>query len=170
MRNPQFIDRPCVLIAGESAIVSMAISEDLEAQGYRVVGPYYRCSDAMNWLANQTPDIAIIDVQLPDGSCAELAATLSERGTPFVVHTAWGCRNRPSEFRDAPCIDQPNSSKTLIATMKDLLERRLRAHAAFGERTGTSGFERLPTFSDCSVHSPRSALRAFRMTATSIAS
>jgi len=115
----------------------MAISDELEAHGCRVAGPFHRCSDAMTWLANRTPDMAIIDIRLLDGSCAEIATTLRDRGIPFVVHTAWGCRNRPNEFQDAPCIDQPNSSNTLIAVMKGLLKQRVRDRAAAGESTRT---------------------------------
>lgn len=46
------------------------------------------CAEALEWLVDHTPDMAILDISLRDGECMEVADILVERDIPFVVHSA----------------------------------------------------------------------------------
>jgi two-component system, response regulator PdtaR len=74
-----------VLVAEDSALVSMFVADDLQEHGYQCVGPFARGSDALAKLATQTPDLAIVDWALQDGFCIELIRELRDRGVPLVI-------------------------------------------------------------------------------------
>jgi hypothetical protein len=54
--------------------------------GASVGGPFLSCESAEEWLNLHSPDVAIIDVRLQDGSSAQLAKKLCGREIPFVVY------------------------------------------------------------------------------------
>ena len=89
---------PLVLLVEDEALIALALADDLETAGYQVAGPFHRSSDTLSWLEHQTPDVAIIDVHLRDGSSIELARVLRERGVPFVVFSG---ERRSGQFDDA---------------------------------------------------------------------
>lgn len=99
--------RPVVLLTEDNALVGLDLRDTLEAAGYRVAGPFVRTTDALFWLARETPDLALLDVMLADGPSNALAHALRESGVPFVVYSG----RRPSDtfasdFVGAPWLDK----------------------------------------------------------------
>jgi DNA-binding response OmpR family regulator len=79
------VSRPRCLIAEDQAIISMMMEIDLEEAGYEIVGPFRSCAEALEWLREATPDLALLDHKLSDGTCVELARELKRRQVPFAV-------------------------------------------------------------------------------------
>jgi hypothetical protein len=46
------------------------------------------CLQAEDWLDNNSPQIAVLDVALADGVCVNVASTPIERRIPFIVNSA----------------------------------------------------------------------------------
>ena len=67
---------PVVLVAEDEAVIAMALADDLEAAGYAVAGAFATCESALQWLKDETPDLAVLDPMLKDGICKELAIEL----------------------------------------------------------------------------------------------
>src|SRR5918999_5626827 len=101
-QSPAAKDRR-VLVAEDEAMISVILSGDLRDEGYAIAGPFSRESDALAWLADDTPDLAIVDFVLRDGPCTALLRALRERGVPFVIFSGYARDlDVESEFADAP--------------------------------------------------------------------
>ena len=110
-----------VLVAEDEALISVILAGDLRDEGYVIAGPFSRCHDALEWVAHDTPDLAIVDYMLRDGPCTTLVRTLRERGVPFVVFSGYARGpDTPQEFDDAPWFDKPASLGDLLAAFADL--------------------------------------------------
>lgn len=110
--------RPCCLVIEDQTLIGMAIEAYLEGAGYAVGGPFCSCADALAWLREHTPELAIVDFVLRDGPCTDLARELSRRGVPFVVYSG---RRRgpdtPPEFQGVPWIEKPADRIDLLEAL-----------------------------------------------------
>ncbi len=115
---------PLVLLVEDEALIALALTDDLETDGYRVAGPFHRSSDTLNWLKQQTPDVAIIDIHLRDGSSVKLARVLRERDVPFIVFSGDRRDGRsPAAFDDARWLSKPVGARQLVDTVAELARR-----------------------------------------------
>ena len=76
-----------VLLLEDEALIAVALQADLEDAGYAVAGPFVTCAGALEWLATNKPDLAILDTVLKDGPCKEVALRLTRLGVPFLVYS-----------------------------------------------------------------------------------
>jgi DNA-binding response OmpR family regulator len=113
-------DNRCVLVAEDEAIIGLDLSDELEQLGFNVVGPFMRNSAALAWLSKITPDLAILDVRLEDGTCLDLARELRRRGVPFVFFSgSGGLRSQmESEFPGAPWVAKPATLAHLLGAVQ----------------------------------------------------
>ena len=119
----------CILVAEDEALISVILSGDLSDEGYLIGGPFSRAGDALAWLADHTPDVAIVDYMLRDGPCTTLTRALRERGVPFVIFSGYARgADIEDELRDAPWFEKPASSDDLLAALA-ALATSLRAKA-----------------------------------------
>ena len=113
--------QPVVLLSEDNALVALDLRDALEAAGYRVAGPFGREADALFWLMQETPDLALLDVMLEDGPSDALAHELRRLGVPFLVHSG----RHPGEalaraFADAPWLDKPASCRAVLMHLSQL--------------------------------------------------
>jgi DNA-binding response OmpR family regulator len=93
----------------------MLVEDHLTELGIEVAASLTSCAKALAWLEANTPDFVLLDYQLTDGPCLELARALKRRGLPFAVLSGF----EPSEpkgeaaFRDVPWICKPMSEDAL---------------------------------------------------------
>jgi two-component system, response regulator PdtaR len=117
--------RPQCLVAEDESIISMMMEIDLDEAGYEIVGPFSSCSEALGWLGQATPDLALIDYKLSDGACVELARELKRRDIPFAVLSGsvekW-VQRRP-EFLGVPWLPKPVSEHALKHVLATLSPR-----------------------------------------------
>jgi DNA-binding response OmpR family regulator len=73
------------LILEDLSIVALDLAATLEDAGFDVLAAFNSCAQGLAWLQAHSPDIVILDIELHDGSCEEIARLLVERGIPFVV-------------------------------------------------------------------------------------
>ena len=110
-----------ILVAEDEAIISVILSGDLRDEGYVIAGPFSTGKDAVAWLDEETPDLAIVDYMLRDGACTALLRMLRKRGVPFVIFSGYGrdC-DEQNEFSDAPWFEKPASSDALLEALASL--------------------------------------------------
>lgn len=79
-----------VLIVEDELVVLRDMRHMLTAAGYAVAAAASSGRAAAEWLARQTPDLALIDISLPEGPMAglELAESLAPRRVPVLFVTA----------------------------------------------------------------------------------
>jgi DNA-binding response OmpR family regulator len=59
---------PLVLIVEDETMIAMMVEDELVDAGYAVAGPFATCRSALAWLSTNTPNLAVLDTQLQDGS------------------------------------------------------------------------------------------------------
>jgi DNA-binding response OmpR family regulator len=110
------------LVADRLGHATVPTSEAL-TKSYRditVAGPFATCSSALSWLSSNTPDLAVLDTQLRDGSCRDLAVELRRRGIPFMVYSGATNTHMP-ELAGMPWVAKPALGKTLLDALKQAI-------------------------------------------------
>jgi len=90
----------------EDKPITFDVEEMLIDLGFRQVTCFDTCTDALSWLAASKPDIAVIDLQLKDGECGEVARRLGQLGISTVVHSAFADAASDA-FRHAKFVPKP---------------------------------------------------------------
>ncbi|MPR13278.1 response regulator [Microvirga tunisiensis] len=94
---------PCCMIVEDQALIGMSLEAFLEDAGFSIAGPFPSCADALAWLEHNTPEVAVLDVSLRDGTALPIAHALKERNTPFAVYTGLPfTTSLPDELQDVP--------------------------------------------------------------------
>jgi len=151
-----------VLLVESSAIIGLDLADELERQGYGVVGPF-ACATALEWLKSATPDIAVLDVDLQSGSCVVLARGLRARNVPILVFSAHDQRHSLPEFQDLAWLSMPAPMSALDVALRSLsplagsIVPPARRHAASPrpeDDRGIDGLERDPTLEPAEAAQP----------------
>jgi ActR/RegA family two-component response regulator len=108
------------LIVEDQSLIAMAMESSFEDDGLdcATVGS---SAEAMAWLEENTPSVAILDYKLKDGSCAALAEALRARGVPFLIYSGYPAQAACAELRGVPWIGKPAARDTLLKAIADLV-------------------------------------------------
>ena len=90
---------------------------------YQSSGSFLSCESAEKWLSVHNPDVAILDVTLQDGNCAELAKKLCGREIPFLVVSGHSAESEGIDeiFKSAPWLEKSVTSAALEAALHSLI-------------------------------------------------
>ncbi|ANY77359.1 hypothetical protein BB934_03240 [Microvirga ossetica] len=114
--------KPLVLVLEDEALIAFNLHDELQDAGYAVAGPFTTCSAALEWLQTGTPQTAILDAALKDGSCREIALELSRHGVPFLIYSGHHeDRQLLAEFHHVTWIEKPVPSAVLVQACQQLL-------------------------------------------------
>lgn len=115
--------RPIVLIIEDEHFVSMLYEDIVTDAGLSVGGSFASCKSAEEWLSIHSPDVAIIDIKLQDGSSAELAKKLCGRKIPFLVVSGYpaGSDGIDEIFKSAPWVAKPATTASLESALRALI-------------------------------------------------
>jgi CheY-like chemotaxis protein len=106
------INPPCCMIVEDQALSGMALEAYLEDAGFSVAGPFPSCADALQWLEHNTPQVAVLDVSLRDGTSLPVAQALKGRNTPFAIYSGLPyTTSLPEELKDVPRPEKPAPRK-----------------------------------------------------------
>jgi len=111
-----------ILIAEDDFFIAMDLQTTLESAGVVVVGPAQTVSQALNLLATENLDAAILDVRLGRDLVWPVAECLAKARVPFLFHTG----QSDAELRDTPwarhmILTKPSRQQMLISAMQKLL-------------------------------------------------
>ena len=116
--------RPCCMIVEDQALIGMSLEAFLEDAGFSIAGPFLSCADALQWLEHNTPQVAVLDVSLRDGTALPIAHELKERNTPFAVYSGLPfTASLPQELRDVPWLEKPAPREELTQVIAHLEHR-----------------------------------------------
>ncbi len=113
--------QPCCMIVEDQALIGMSIEASLEEAGFIVVGPFMSNAQALKWLEGNTPDVAVLDLMIKDGTSLEIARELKNRGVPFAIYSGLPPKEDcPLELRNAPWLEKPVSREALVGVLEKL--------------------------------------------------
>lgn len=102
-------------------LIAMEIESALVELGCTVVGPAPTVARALDALAREPVDFAILDVNLGRERSTPVAAALRARGVPFALATGYDSRQlAEEEFRDAQHLGKPIDLHRLTETIRRL--------------------------------------------------
>jgi DNA-binding NtrC family response regulator len=115
------ITPPCCMIVEDQALIGMALEAYLEDAGFSVAGPFPSCADALQWLEHNTPQVAVLDVSLRDGTSLPIAQALKGRNTPFAIYSGLPyTASLPEELKDVPWLEKPVPREELTQALTRL--------------------------------------------------
>jgi DNA-binding NtrC family response regulator len=109
-----------ILIVEDEVIIGMMMAAEIGRAGGTPIGPVASVAGALKAVEARPIDAVILDAKLIDGSSADLAAHLEERGIPYVVVSGYEGATLPGSLRDAPFVAKPIATPLLIETIKSL--------------------------------------------------
>jgi DNA-binding response OmpR family regulator len=115
----------CMLVEDQT-LIAMALEASLEDAGFTVAGSFASGAQALDWLKVETPELAVLDVMLRDGTCLQLARELKRRRIPFAIYS--GLRPEvdvPPELQGVPWLEKPIRREDLARTLERLARERL---------------------------------------------
>jgi DNA-binding response OmpR family regulator len=111
-----------VMIVEDEALIAFSLEDIFEEEGYRVVGPFSSCADALACLAAECPDLAIVDAILRDGSCVEVARELRRRDVPFMIYSGTDAsEERPPELDGVMWVEKPATLESVLRAARRLI-------------------------------------------------
>ena len=111
-----------VLILDDQQLIAYNMAKMLEKNGFEVIGPYANILTALEGLEHLDPDIAILDINMGDGTTSEpLADELMAKNVPFAFVTGYGSVEIISRrFKDIIKMHKPVKSDQFIEMVKSL--------------------------------------------------
>ncbi|HEV7251962.1 MAG TPA: response regulator [Mesorhizobium sp.] len=108
------------LVCEDQALIALELQACLEEAGLAVAGSFGSGVQAMAWLATNTPDFAILDFKLDDGSCTALIRLLKARNVPVLIYSGWpqGGHDTPEDLRDLPWLSKPLECEALLNALR----------------------------------------------------
>jgi AmiR/NasT family two-component response regulator len=99
------LERARVIIADDESIIRMDLREMLTNLGYLVVGEAVDGRSAVNLARELKPDVAILDIKMPDMDGIEAARILTEEKiAPVVLLTAYSQRDLVERAKEAGVV------------------------------------------------------------------
>jgi CheY-like chemotaxis protein len=108
-----------VLVVEDNLLIAETLCDALADCGCEVVGPVTDMPQGLALIAEQTPDGAMLDINLSGILSFPLATVLEERGVPFVFMTGYDDGVLfPPEFRKVRRIAKPFDSKDIAEVLE----------------------------------------------------
>ena len=98
-------DGRLVLVVEDEFLIAMDLELLLRRHGWRVLGPAATVAEALRLLADERPDVALLDLNLQGELVTPVAEELRAQDVPFVLASAYDSRGltavRPRRQRAA---------------------------------------------------------------------
>ena len=122
MNTPESESEPLaglnVMVVEDEAIISFLIEDMLLTLGCASVIHAAAVKQALSVLAEQTPDAAVLDVNLAGEPAYAIAEKLEKEGVPFVFATGYGQTGLPPRWRERPVIQKPFTMESLESALR----------------------------------------------------
>ena len=103
-------------------MVGLDLADALDASGYYVAGPFTSGRVASAWLAQFTPDIAVVDTALSDGQGLVIVRELQARAIPFIIYAVQPSDERLTvDLLAIPRVEKQASAETVKKALRALL-------------------------------------------------
>lgn len=112
-----------VLVVEDDFYLANDADRALRAAGASIVGPLPRSALALDALAQDGIDAAVVDINLGEGPSFELADALKAAGVPFVFVTGYDEVQIPARFSDVTAVQKPADARAVVTAVAALLRQ-----------------------------------------------
>jgi CheY-like chemotaxis protein len=121
-----------VLVLEDEPFIALDLEGMLEEFGATSVVSLNKRADALRWLEDNRPDVALVDPRVNDGVCTDVVEVLAIAEVP--LSSIPGVEENASEaFSHGEWLSKP----TMPELLRDTLERLVRARRDEGPASGT---------------------------------
>jgi two-component system, response regulator PdtaR len=123
--EPRPPDGRLVLVVEDEFLIAMDLELLLRRHGWRVLGPAATVAEALRLLRGETPDVALLDVNLRGEPVTPVAEELRARGVPFVLASAYDSRGLTAvaALAEVPNLGKPTDERRLLAALAQAVAR-----------------------------------------------
>lgn len=119
MADPSRLSGLRILVVEDVFLTADELAMELSNWGCEVIGPEGYVDDALKRIGEAPVDGALLDVNLHDQPCFEIALALASRRVPFIFLTGYDRDTAfPHEFQSSPRLTKPVSYRQLRQTME----------------------------------------------------
>ena len=114
---------PVILVAEDEAILAHDLCDTVEEAGFVVAGPFDDASSAMEAFEKQRPDLAILDINLHDGTTYSLAEKMMAENVPVIFHSGHVTSDEVHAlYPKASALSKPCPPAVIIDTVQQALD------------------------------------------------
>lgn len=117
MTTDQSLAGITILVVEDDFLIADDLSRELRDEGARVLGPAASLAEGLAQVADQRPDLAVLDIDLDGQPVFPLADALRAQAVPFLFATGLDPEALPERFRDVPRFDKPVRLQAVIAAL-----------------------------------------------------
>lgn len=110
-----------VMLVEDEPMIALMVEDMLEAKGFRLLGLFSRNVQALSFLRDHQPDVAVVDFSLADGRADPLAHKLRERRIPFFIISGFTRTAASRTFDGALWLEKPFSEAQFSACLSACL-------------------------------------------------
>lgn len=111
-----------ILVLDDDPLLALDLGATLEEGGFSLFGICHSVSEAEEMMAADTPDAAVLDVNLGRGETSlPVAQHLRDKGVPFVLLSGYEPSAFPEELQSAQRMAKPFQQQELLQTVGALL-------------------------------------------------
>ncbi len=114
-----------ILVVEDEFVTALLVEDLLRESGCDVVGPVSRPDAAVDILAGEHVDAALLDVRLGRMDCYAVARKLDELGIPFGFVTGQGIAYNMGVYQGRPKIEKPFGEAEIRRLLDTLLRRKI---------------------------------------------
>jgi CheY-like chemotaxis protein len=114
-----------VFVVEDEFAVLLLIEDMLSELGCELAGSASRVSDALGYVGDPMPDVAVLDVNVAGESIYPVAEYFAGRNVPIVFSTGYGGETLQGDWRDRPVLQKPYVVEQLAdALLKSIAQHR----------------------------------------------
>ncbi len=123
--KPESASAPAdILIVEDDIIIAIDLEETVLQLGVKTSRTAASVAEALELIAQRTPDFALLDIGLRHGTSLPVADRLDALGVPFAFLSGYGARAAPlPRFGERPKIEKPFSRAALAELLGNWRER-----------------------------------------------
>ncbi len=121
MSAKRILDGLRVLVVEDEAIISFLLEDMLGELGAADVRHAGNVASALAYLADHTPDLAVLDVNLGGERVYPVAERLEALGVTFLFTTGYGKNGLEPKWMEKQVVQKPFNSDAMTAALRELL-------------------------------------------------
>lgn len=123
MQSKRPLEGRRVLVVEDEAAVALMLEDLLAEHGAVIAGPTADAASALQLIAVEAIDCAIVDYGLVDGTSLPVADALMARRVPFLFASGYDASGFDPRYAGVPRLDKVYSAGELLRVLADLLGR-----------------------------------------------